>query len=155
MEGAYADFPELVVLPSDIIPAFKNNGARRLPDKEKTINLQETNKNLHDEKIKENSSSKGSSQFIKKTIPITPNHSQKALPEDDQLSLFPSQRGPHSEPLLKASNRIAANPMKIESLIQFLKAEDITFIDRREQSGIVWALYSEEAKSKIESFLEK
>lgn len=155
VEGAYADFPELVVLPPDSIPALKNNGAQRLPDKEKTINLQETNKNLHGDKIKENPSSKESSQFIKETVSIKPNHSQEALPEKDQLSLFTSQIDPHSKLPLKASNRIVANPMKTESIIQFLKAEGITFIDKREQSGIVWALYSEEAKSKIESFFEK
>ena len=154
-EGVYADFPELVVLPLDIIPAMKDNEAQRLPDKEKIINLQETNKNFHGEKIKENPSSNESSQFIKKTVPITPNHSQEALSENDQLSFFTSQIDPHSEPPLKALNKIVANPMKTESIIKFLKTEGITFIDKREQSGIVWALYSEETKSKIESFFEK
>jgi len=86
---------------------------------------------------------------------VTPIHSQKALLKDDQLTLFSSQIGHRSEPLLKAPNGSAENRLKIESIIQYLKAEDITFIDKREQSGIVWALYSEGAKSKMESFFKK
>lgn len=152
---ADADFAEKPTLSSEIISSFHQRGAQRLSGKEALSNSHKIDNDSRGEKPKANSVSKVSSQIVKKIVPVEPKHPQKPLSEDAQLSLFTSQTDRRSKSLLKASNESAANPIKMESLIQFFTKEGITFIDKRQQSGIVWALYSEEAKSKMESFFKK
>ncbi len=40
-------------------------------------------------------------------------------------------------------------------LVTRLKFEGINYIDKREQSGIVWVLYSDEVKNKVESICKE